>query len=625
MTDLRQMWDQAVQAGQDRRFISGRMGKADSSGTVSLLVSSRPNHLYVSLGPEGDQGVTTAINAGAPRIPWVPIRLRRERGQLYIEGLDYTPGRLEAFFNNQTAPGGVGFHNHRIGSGLEYEVEALRLEPGRCIPTTGMNVGVQPFRYFYNGAWDTWEGGSVIDLTAYKPASGKWAWVVVGVNPATNALAAAKGADQNAQTDLTVALIDGVSFGDYIPCGAVQVAEADTAVTDITRWRDAHGWVNMGPVDLGDLADVTVSSPTENDSFWYDGSGWVHGDGHRLNVAAAQALTVSSGALSIDATDAQHGLIDVRGEGDANDDLTTITGGQAGDVIVLHVADASTYGEITVKNSDNINVVTDVILDGDGDALVLVRTAAGWNPISVEAYGLTIDDLADVTITTPADNEVLAYDSSSGEWINQTAAEAGLGTVDALDDLSDVVITTPADNEVLAYDTTSGDWINQTAAEAGIGTVDAIDDLSDVVITTPADNEVLAYDSSSTDWINQTAAEAGLATASHNHDGERQNIGAAQEITISGGTADISGHATKPFFNIRGEGAAADDLDTLTATNSATGDVIYLTASTEVITVKDATGNIITDGDRTLNSEYDTLALRFDGTNWIEMTLGSPA
>ena len=37
-----------------------------------------------------------------------------------------------------------------------------------------------------------------------------------------------------------------------------------------------------------------------------------------------------------------------------------------------------------------------------------------------------------------------------------------------LDDLADVVITTPTDDEVLAFDTTTGKWINQTRAEANI-------------------------------------------------------------------------------------------------------------------------------------------------------------
>jgi hypothetical protein len=40
----------------------------------------------------------------------------------------------------------------------------------------------------------------------------------------------------------------------------------------------------------------------------------------------------------------------------------------------------------------------------------------------------TINELTDVTITSAADNEVLAYDSGSSEFINQTATEAGLAT-----------------------------------------------------------------------------------------------------------------------------------------------------------------------------------------------------
>lgn len=43
---------------------------------------------------------------------------------------------------------------------------------------------------------------------------------------------------------------------------------------------------------------------------------------------------------------------------------------------------------------------------------------------------IDIDSLSDVTITAPvADNEILAYDSTAQEWINQTAAEAGLAAV----------------------------------------------------------------------------------------------------------------------------------------------------------------------------------------------------
>ena len=67
---------------------------------------------------------------------------------------------------------------------------------------------------------------------------------------------------------------------------------------------------------------------------------------------------------------------------------------------------------------------------------------------SVKAYvdsggGGAINNLSDVTITTPADNEVLAYDGVD-TWVNQTAAEAGLAAAahatahtDGTDDIQD--------------------------------------------------------------------------------------------------------------------------------------------------------------------------------------------
>jgi hypothetical protein len=107
------------------------------------------------------------------------------------------------------------------------------------------------------------------------------------------------------------------------------------------------------------------------------------------------------------------------------------------------------------------------------------------------AYAENINDLGDVVITTPADNEVLAYDSG-GNWINQTPAEAGLAEA--------------THTHVEADITDLGSYL----------TAVALNDVSDVTIDTPADNEVLAWNGTDT-WINQTAAEAGLAAATHTH------------------------------------------------------------------------------------------------------------
>lgn len=55
----------------------------------------------------------------------------------------------------------------------------------------------------------------------------------------------------------------------------------------------------------------------------------------------------------------------------------------------------------------------------------LATTAFVQNAVSSSAVA-ALDDIGDVTITTPADNEVLAFNSGTGTFINQTASEAGL-------------------------------------------------------------------------------------------------------------------------------------------------------------------------------------------------------
>ena len=40
----------------------------------------------------------------------------------------------------------------------------------------------------------------------------------------------------------------------------------------------------------------------------------------------------------------------------------------------------------------------------------------------------TLDDLDDVLVSGLADNNLLAYDSTTGKWINQTGQAAGLVT-----------------------------------------------------------------------------------------------------------------------------------------------------------------------------------------------------
>jgi len=137
------------------------------------------------------------------------------------------------------------------------------------------------------------------------------------------------------------------------------------------------------------------------------------------------------------------------------------------------------------------------------------------NPANLlESIPLT--DLSDVTITgTPADNELLAYDSGSGEWINQTPTEAGLdalyllltggtmsGNIDmGLNDITnagDVTVeqlfgTAGLGNNVIALTdgadgiTTEGAHISVTATQNTFGWVKSIFEYGRVIV---ADNSV---------------------------------------------------------------------------------------------------------------------------------------
>lgn len=67
------------------------------------------------------------------------------------------------------------------------------------------------------------------------------------------------------------------------------------------------------------------------------------------------------------------------------------------------------------------------------DKVLVYKTATSTFVFEAQSAVGAIDDLTDVTISgVPADNEVLAYNTGTSEFINQTAAEAGLATVAGL-------------------------------------------------------------------------------------------------------------------------------------------------------------------------------------------------
>lgn len=215
--------------------------------------------------------------------------------------------------------------------------------------------------------------------------------------------------------------------------------------------------------------------------------------------------------------------------------------------------DAAKIGTGTVSNTEF------GYLDGVTSAL---QTQLNAKASSSHTHAL--DDLSDVTITTPSTNQVLKYNGTA--WVND-ASPAGATN---LDGLTDVTITAAATGEYLRYNGTA--WVDDTikagdlptaidaakiadgtisntefqylnnvssniqtqldgkvASNAGItgstktkitydskGLVTAgadanLDDLGDVVITTPTSSQILSYNG--TNWVNTTPSTGGTVTS----------------------------------------------------------------------------------------------------------------
>jgi hypothetical protein len=78
---------------------------------------------------------------------------------------------------------------------------------------------------------------------------------------------------------------------------------------------------------------------------------------------------------------------------------------------------------------------------------------ADGQPITGGGGAATLDELTDVTLTSPASDQVLKYNGTA--WVNGTVSAAS-----DLDGLTDVTLTSPTAGQVLKYNGTA--WINGT-------------------------------------------------------------------------------------------------------------------------------------------------------------------
>lgn len=74
----------------------------------------------------------------------------------------------------------------------------------------------------------------------------------------------------------------------------------------------------------------------------------------------------------------------------------------------------------------------------------------------------TLDGLSDVSLTTPTDGQVLAYDANADEWVNSSTASPS-----SIASMSDTDIQSPTNGQTLVYNGTSGKWENASGGASG--------------------------------------------------------------------------------------------------------------------------------------------------------------
>jgi len=93
------------------------------------------------------------------------------------------------------------------------------------------------------------------------------------------------------------------------------------------------------------------------------------------------------------------------------------------------------------------------------DKVYYVKDGSGGGGGGGGGGSSTLAGLTDVSLTSPTDGQVLAYDAVNQLWKNSSSGGGGGGS-STLAGLSDVDITSPSNGQILAYNSTSQKWEN---------------------------------------------------------------------------------------------------------------------------------------------------------------------
>lgn len=102
-----------------------------------------------------------------------------------------------------------------------------------------------------------------------------------------------------------------------------------------------------------------------------------------------------------------------------------------------------------------------------GSTKVTVSLDTGNKAVSIDVT-IPVSALSDAVIASPANNDVLTYETATSKWKNKPAPSGGGGS-STLATLTDVTLTSPANNDVIVYDSATSKWKNKAPSTEKIG------------------------------------------------------------------------------------------------------------------------------------------------------------
>jgi hypothetical protein len=211
----------------------------------SWVIETGDGRVWVTLD---DGTVIRAVNNAVARLPGLKIIVKPNRdGEMEIIGVQSAITQQSTGQSNVPAVQAPP-HRHFIGSGNEDPVEDRRFMPGLLHASSGLTLYIESFAFRHNGMDYRWPGGSY-DITGDLPVTaGYWAWIKVGIDPATNTAVADTSTEVPLRALLQLSDLDAIDFATagYIPCGGVIVQEGQTAGPLESDFAESREFLNVG-------------------------------------------------------------------------------------------------------------------------------------------------------------------------------------------------------------------------------------------------------------------------------------------------------------------------------------------------------------------------------------------